>query len=99
MPPGGRGAGQVLRGTDRRGRDVARPELARPELARPELTGSPIIIIITTTISCSSTVGPTSTACPTSKPAAACRMAPAVEVIMVDFTGRDMIAAFPERVA
>jgi cobalt-precorrin-5B (C1)-methyltransferase len=27
------------------------------------------------------------------------RMAPAIEVIMVDFTGRDMIAAFPERVA
>jgi cobalt-precorrin-5B (C1)-methyltransferase len=30
---------------------------------------------------------------------AAARVSPAVEVIMVDFTGRDMIAAFPGRVA
>jgi hypothetical protein len=36
---------------------------------------------------------------PPATPRRPARMAPAVEVIMVDFTGRDMIAAFPGRVA
>jgi cobalt-precorrin-5B (C1)-methyltransferase len=36
---------------------------------------------------------------PPAPSAAPARIPPAVEVIMVDFTGRDMIAAFPGRVA
>jgi cobalt-precorrin-5B (C1)-methyltransferase len=45
---------------------------------------------------------PAPSAAPPAPPAAPqpqARIAPAVEVIMVDFTGRDMIAAFPGRVA
>ncbi len=79
------------------------PGLSSPGLSSPDLS-SPAV----PSSSSSSPPPPPAAAAPSDLPALPAppatarrpaRMAPAVEVIMVDFTGRDMIAAFPERVA